>query len=125
MLDLLVESETYPIKAENLRADFARDEQVPFLDVVATRDAANGRIAVFMLNRDLDSERDLSVDLGEQAPTRVLSCETITGADLKAANTFAKPNTVVPQRLDAPQAGRRMSFRLPPRSYTLAVLGSD
>jgi alpha-N-arabinofuranosidase len=123
VLDLQVESESYPIRAEGLRADFARDEQVPFLDVVATRDPANGRVAVFMLNRDLDSDRDLSIDLGEQAVTRVLSCETITGADLKAANTFAKPNNVVPQRLEAPQAGRRMTFRLPARSYTLAVLG--
>jgi alpha-N-arabinofuranosidase len=124
VLDLQVESETYPIRAEGLRADFARDEQVPFLDVAATRDPANGRIAVFMLNRDLDSERDLSIDLGEQAVTRVLSCETITGRDLKAANTFEQPNNVVPQRLEAPQAGRRMTFRLPPRSYTLAVLSA-
>ena len=38
VLDLLVESETYPIAAAGLRADFARDDQVPFLDVVATLD---------------------------------------------------------------------------------------
>ncbi len=124
VLDLQIESESYPIRAEGLRADFARDEQVPFLDIAATRDPANGQIAVFMLNRDLDSERELSIDLGEQNLTRVLSCETITGRDLKAANTFAQPNNVVPQRLEAPQAGRRMTFRLPPRSYTLTVLGS-
>ena len=36
VLDLQVESETYPIKAEGLRPDFARDDQVPFLDVAAT-----------------------------------------------------------------------------------------
>jgi alpha-N-arabinofuranosidase len=123
VLDLQVESETYPIRAEGLRADFARDEQVPFLDVVATRDPKTGQVAVFMLNRDLDSERDLSVDLGDQAATRVISYETITGRDLKAANTFAQPNNVVPQRLEPPKAGSRMTFRLPPRSYTLAVLG--
>jgi alpha-N-arabinofuranosidase len=124
VLDLQVESETYPIRAEGLRADFARDEQVPFLDVVATRDPKTGQLAVFMLNRDLDSERDLSVDLGDQAATRVISYETITGRDLKAANTFAQPNNVVPQRLEPPKVGRRMTFRLPPRSYSVAVLGS-
>ena len=38
VLDLLVESETYPIRAQGLRPDFARDEQVPYLDVTATLD---------------------------------------------------------------------------------------
>ena len=36
MLDLRVESETYPISAAGLQADFARDADVPFLDLVAT-----------------------------------------------------------------------------------------
>src|SRR4029078_12386851 len=58
VLDLLIESETYPIRAEGLRADFARDDQVPFLDVTATLDPTSGRLAVFMLNRDLDAERE-------------------------------------------------------------------
>src|SRR3972149_11659742 len=35
VLDLAVECETYPIRAEGLRADFARDDLVPYLDVVA------------------------------------------------------------------------------------------
>jgi alpha-N-arabinofuranosidase len=124
VLDLQVESETYPIRAEGLRADFARDEHVPFLDVVATLDAQNGRLAVFMLNRDLDSDRELTLDLAETPATRVISCETITGRDLKAANSFERPTNVVPQRLEPPQPGRRMTFRLPARSYSIAVLGS-
>lgn len=36
VLDLQVESETYPIKAEGLRAGFAIDGEIPYLDVVAT-----------------------------------------------------------------------------------------
>ena len=40
VIDLAVESETYPITAKGLRSDFARDDQVPFLDVAATVDAA-------------------------------------------------------------------------------------
>jgi alpha-N-arabinofuranosidase len=91
VLDLDVESETYPIKAEGLRADFARNDQVPFVDVAATIDAPNGRVAMFMLNRDLDSERELVLDWRESAPARVLACETLTGPDLKAANSFEQP----------------------------------
>jgi alpha-L-arabinofuranosidase len=124
LLDLQVESETYPIRAEGLRADFARDEQVPFLDVAATFDSQNKRIAVFMLNRDLDSERELTLDLADRAVARVLSCETITGSNLKAVNTFERPNTVIPQKLEAPRAGARMTFKLPARSYSVAVLAT-
>src|SRR5687767_5263245 len=87
VLDLRVESETYPIRAAGLRADFARDDQVPYLDVTATLDPRNGQLALLMLNRDLQNERELTVDCRDVTPTRVLASETITGPDLKAANT--------------------------------------
>src|SRR6185503_17367245 len=56
VLDLRVESETYPIRAAGLRPDFARDDQVPYLDVTATLDPRNGQLCLLMLNRDLQSE---------------------------------------------------------------------
>ncbi len=124
VLDLLVESETYPIKAEGLRADFARNDDVPFLDVVATIDPQNGEVCVLMLNRDLESERELVLDWRDPSPTGVLACETLTGPDLKAANTFDKPTVVAPTKLDAPQVGSKMTFKLPPRSYTVAHIAT-
>ena len=119
VLDLRVESETYPIRGAGLQADFARNEQVPFVDVVATQDAANGQACVLMLNRDLDAERELVLEWRDVTPMRVLVCETLTGTDLKAFNTFEQPRRVAPQRLDPPAAGARMTFKLPPRSYTV------
>ena len=77
-----------------------------------------------MLNRDLDGERELVLEWEDIVPARVLACETLTGADLKAVNTFADPRRVAPQRLDAPAAGARMTFKLPPRSYTVAHLAT-
>ena len=124
VLDLWVESETYPIEARGLRRDVARDDQVPFLDVVATQNAQNGQVCVLMLNRDLESERELTLDWRDAAPSRVLACETLTGPDLKAFNTFEQPQRVVPRPLDAPKAAARMSFKLPPRSYTVAHLAT-
>jgi alpha-N-arabinofuranosidase len=76
VLDLRVESETYPIRADGLRADFARNDDVPYLDVAATLNPANGHVAVFMLNRDLNSERDLVLDWLEPTPKQVLACES-------------------------------------------------
>jgi alpha-N-arabinofuranosidase len=124
VLDLRVESDSYPISGAGLQADFARNDQVPFVDVVATLDAQNGQACVLMLNRDLTGERELALEWRDATPTRVLACETLTGPDLKAFNTFEQPRRVVPQRLDAPAAGARMTFKLPPRSYTVAHLAA-
>ena len=75
-----------------------------------------------MLNRDLEGEREIALEWRDVTPARVLTCETLTGTDLKAFNTFEQPRRVAPQRLDAPAAAARMTFKLPPRSYTVAQL---
>jgi alpha-N-arabinofuranosidase len=124
VLELQVASDTYEIRADNLQPDFARNDQVPFVDVVVTHDRENNEAAVFMLNRDLDGEREIVIDWADPTPARVLSCETLTGPDLKAINTFDAPNRVVPEALEAPRAGRRMTFRLPKASYTVAHLAT-
>jgi alpha-N-arabinofuranosidase len=122
VLDVSVEAETYPITGAGLQADVARNDQVPFVDLVATHDAQNRQASVLMLNRDLDGDREVVLEWGELTPTRVLACETLTGADLKAFNTFAQPHTVAPKRLEPPAPGTRMAFKLPSRSYTVAQL---
>jgi len=124
VLDLLVESETYPIRAQGLRPDFARDDQVPYLDVAATHDAQNGQLCLLMLNRDLQAERELVVDCRDLTPTRVLAAETLTGADLKAANTFERPTLVAPRPFEAPRPGATMTFKLPARSYTVVHMAT-
>ena len=124
VLDLLGESQAYPIQPRGLRPDFARRDMVPFLDVAATLNPQNGEVALFMLNRDLQSERELTVDWRDLTPKRVLACQTLTGADLKAYNTFERPKQVAPQALDAPQPGAQMSFKLPARSYTVAHIAT-
>ena len=118
VLDLRVESETYPIKADGLRADFARNDDVPYVDVVATVDAEKNQACVLMLNRDLENDRELTLEWRAPTPMRVVACETLTGPDLKAFNTFEKPSMVAPRNFDAPKPGANMVFKLPPRSYT-------
>jgi alpha-N-arabinofuranosidase len=124
VLDVRVESETYPISAAGLQADVARNDQVPFVDVMATHDAEGRQASVLMLNRDLEREREVVLDWGELTPTRVLACDTVTGTDLKAFNTFEQPRRVAPQRLEPPAAGARMTFKLPPRSYSAVQLAT-
>ena len=77
-----------------------------------------------MLNRDLESERELVVEFRDPTPKQVLASETLTGSDLKAFNTFAQPKTVSPQPLDAPAANSKMTFKLPARSYSVVQLAT-
>src|SRR6185503_12337903 len=52
VLDLMLDSETYAIRAQGLRPDFARDAQVPYVDVAVTFDPQSGQTCLLMLNRD-------------------------------------------------------------------------
>jgi alpha-N-arabinofuranosidase len=125
VLDLVVESDTYRIEGDGLRPDFDVDADVPYLDVTATLDPSTGQVCLLMLNRDLESQRELKVEWRDPSPTRVLACETLSGADLKARNTFEQPTHVTPQPLDAPAAGPSMTFKLPPRSYSVAHIATS
>jgi alpha-L-arabinofuranosidase len=128
VLDLLVESDAYearpPVGGASgpPRPDSPR---IPYLDAAATLNPANGQVALFLLNRDLEAEREVTIDWRDPAPARVLACHTLTGPDLKAHNTFEQPKRVVPQELDAPRAGARMTFNLPARSYTAVHLATS
>jgi alpha-N-arabinofuranosidase len=125
VLNLRVESDTYPIRAAGLQADFARNAEVPFVDTVATMNPDNGEVCVLMLNRDVDAEREMVLEWRETTPTRVLRCETITGNDLKAFNTFEQPQRVVPRNLETPRPGNRMTFKLPARSYSVLHMATS
>ncbi len=115
VIDLSLESESYEVPHLG---------KVPVLDVAATADAATGENCLFMLNRDLTNEREITVRWTGSAPTRVLALESLTGPDLKASNSFEQPNRVMPQRLDSTKPAANMTFRLPPRSYTAAHLAT-
>jgi alpha-L-arabinofuranosidase len=110
-LNVLVESSTYEVKGL---------DQVPHLDVAATHNAADGSIALFILNRDLQKAHDVEVVWEDQAPSRVLTTSLLTGDDLKAVNSFQLPQKVVPQSFAKPtMASNRSRFEVPARSYTM------
>jgi len=95
---------------------------VPYLDAVATLDSEAKAAAIFILNRDLQNARDLEINWRDVTPARVTAFETITGSALKALNTFADPKRVVPQTLESPKVGAKMSVKLPARSYSVLAL---
>jgi alpha-N-arabinofuranosidase len=110
-LNVLVESSTYDVKGL---------DQVPHLDVAGSHNAADGSIALFILNRDLQKAHDVEIVWEDQAPTRVLTTTLLTGDDLKAVNSFQSPQKVAPQSFAKPTTTNgRTKFEVPARSYTM------
>jgi alpha-L-arabinofuranosidase len=111
VLNLLVESSTYEVSGL---------DQVGHIDVAGSLDHGDGKLSLFVLNRDLSKSHDVEVVWEDAAPARVISASVLTGDDLKAANSFAAPKKVVPQSFAAPAiAGGRTKFEVPARSYTV------
>ena len=111
VLNLLVESPTY---------DVSQMGQVPYLDAAGTLNPEDGKVSVFILNRDLNKARAVEINWQDKAPSQVLSSTTLTGGDLKAFNSFDAPQRVMPQEVDKPStASGRTKFEVPARSYTV------
>jgi alpha-N-arabinofuranosidase len=111
VLNVFAESPTYDVVGMG---------QVPYLDVVATMDPQDGKVTMFILNRDLNQARKMEINWQDRVPGGVLSATVLTGDDLKAFNSFEAPKRVAPQPADQPStSGGRTKLELPARSYTV------
>ena len=112
VLNLLVESSTY---------DVSGMDQVAHVDVAGSLDPKSGKLALFLLNRDLSKPHEVEIVWEDAAPAKVVSSSILTGDDLKASNSFTAPQKVAPQSFTVPaSSGNRTKFELPARSYTVA-----
>lgn len=96
--------------------------EVAYVDMSVTLDASKKTATVMMLNRDIEKPQDVELVWHDLTPSAVTNFETLTGPDLKAGNSFENPNKVVPQKLEHPKVGSRMSMRLPAHSYSVLTL---
>jgi alpha-L-arabinofuranosidase len=97
-------------------------EGIPAIDGAVTFDRGTGQYCVLLLNRDLMQPRETTLVFRDNAPTRTLRFDTLTGTDLKAVNTFTEPNKVTPAALELPRPSARMVLQLPARSYSRLLL---
>src|ERR1700676_2578419 len=109
-LELLVESPAYDVSGMGA---------VSYVDAAGTYQADTGKIALFLLNRDLAKPHQVEI-VWEGSSPRAGDAVVLTGSDLKASNTFEAPTKVTPQKAEKPSGtGGRTTFQLPPRSYTV------
>jgi alpha-N-arabinofuranosidase len=111
VLNLLVESSTYAVEGF---------DQVAHVDVAGSLNRDDGKLSLFVLNRDLSKSHDVEIVWEDSAPSRVTSGSLLTGDDLKASNSFAVPKRVAPQSFTVPAvSGSRTKFEIPARSYAV------
>jgi alpha-N-arabinofuranosidase len=111
-LEVLVESpSTY---------DVAGIGQISHLDVTGSFNVDDGKIALFLLNRDLSKPHEVEINWEGVSDARLLASSVLTGDDLKAVNSFESPNRVVPQAAGKISAATgRTTIELPPHSYSV------
>ena len=116
VLNVLVESPTYEVTGNGQSSLPGR---------CWNHGSENGKVSVFVLNRDLSKAHTVELNWQDKAPTKVLSSFLLTGDDLKASNTFDAPQRVVPRALDKPSiTGGRAKFEVPARSYSVIQWGA-
>ncbi len=113
VLRLAVETSTYETE---------RFGDVPLIDAVATRDDEGA--VLFVVNRSLEREVALTVDVRPLGSVAVAECLQLADADRHARNTAEAPDRVRPRRvsLDAPPADGELTMALPPVSWTMVRL---
>ncbi len=101
----------------------ARHGELPYLCASVVDDAATGHTAVFLLNRSLADDMDLSITLrGLGAERALVHAEQLHSDDLHATNTADVPDRVAPQPLDGIAIdGERLRVKLKPASWNVIV----
>ena len=104
----------------------ARHGDAPLVDAVATWDEEAGRLAVMAVNRAQDGACVLEVDLRPFGVLRLVTASVLADDDVRAVNTQAEPDRVVPRRHAGVEvAGGRLRLSMPAVSWNVVVLGVD
>ncbi len=116
-LDVLVESaSTYEVAGMG---------SVAHLDITATTDPGSGKVALFVLNRDLKNSRQVELMWETGEPGKLHTAWVLTGDDLKAVNGFDAPERIKPVAAAMPSTSNRVTkFEVPPRSYSVYEWGA-
>ena len=101
----------------------AKHGELPYLCASVVDDGATGQTAVFLLNRSLTDEMDLSITLrGLGLDRELVQAEQLHSADINAANTADAPDRVAPQALSGIAIeGEQLRVKLLPASWNVIV----
>lgn len=114
VLNTVVDVPSYPSKHGD----------APYLDAVCIIDAEPDTLTVFAVNKDLEGAMELTCSLREFEGYKVKEHIVLTHPDLKAENTEANPNNVIPTADgNAATEDGQLKAVLPARSFNVIRLG--
>lgn len=90
----LATGEALELKLEAPLYSTAEYGDVPVVDAVATHNPDTGAVAIFLVNRSLDEEVTVDIDVHSLRGAAVESALTLSDSDIHAANTLGDPERV-------------------------------
>ncbi|MCM3695346.1 alpha-N-arabinofuranosidase [Microbacterium oleivorans] len=100
----------------------ARFGRVPLVDAVATHDADSGATTVFAVNRSLEEEVVLEVDVSRLDASASLSARLLSDADIHARNTLEDPERVTLREVAVDRDGEVATLTLPAVSWVVVEI---
>ncbi|MFP5236699.1 MAG: alpha-L-arabinofuranosidase C-terminal domain-containing protein [Acidobacteriota bacterium] len=95
-------------------------QNIPYIDVVATRSVDGKALTLLCVNRSLDQDVPTKFDLGKLHPSGAAHAEQIKADSRYERNDEVEPEHVVPQPITiAPPAGGSLVLTLPRESVTV------
>ncbi|MCR4762260.1 MAG: alpha-L-arabinofuranosidase [Lachnospiraceae bacterium] len=119
-----VECETYDMAGYAIddTSQYPGKEGVPFIDAAAAWDRENGRVTVFVINRNEETAYPLQIDLKGFADCRPLAAYTMRSDDPDAKNSYGNDRLIAPQEITACTfADGILQIRVEPLSWNVFV----
>jgi alpha-N-arabinofuranosidase len=97
--------------------------EVPLVDAAATHDRETGETSVFLVNRSLEDEAVVSIDITPLGDVSIRSVDSLYDEDLDAANTLQDRERVGLRGNDTARlADGSLTVTLPPVSWTAVAM---
>ena len=92
---------------------------VPFVDASASFDDQTGSLSLFLVNRSVDEDVRVRVEVADREITGLGVVHTVSGDDPKLANSWEKPETVVPSAGSAQLSDHALTVDVPKLGFTV------
>lgn len=120
---LPVTSDTGTYSVKNGTVGYSEIEDVPYIDVAATRSADGKSLTLFCVNRSITRDAETRIDLGSFEAASVAEGEQISAISRYVMNDEVEPKRVVPQPFSLKvMVNKPLSITLPHESVTVIQL---
>ncbi|MDE0592658.1 MAG: hypothetical protein OSB68_05375, partial [Dehalococcoidia bacterium] len=95
--------------------------EVDFIDASASFDEESGEMSLFLVNRSVDQDATVTIDLSDRKITSQGTVQTMTGDDPKLANTWEQPDNLVPTPGSSTLSNNVLTIEVPKLGMAVAT----